>query len=157
VSRTAVYRLFDAGGTLIYVGSTADLDQRMSQHRSARRWWPQVDPARTTVVWFATRAEAEAAEVSAIRAERPVHNIRSTGRNRYAQPARFDWLSLNAAAEVLEVTVRTIQRSLADDERRTREWGTEGQGWRHKPLAERTIYQLRRSVVFSKAGRQDDV
>jgi hypothetical protein len=68
-----------------------------------------------------------------------------------------DWMSVAEAAEVLEVTVRTIQRSLADDERRTREWGTEGQGWRHKPLAERTIYQLRRSVVFSKAGRQDDV
>jgi hypothetical protein len=67
-----------------------------------------------------------------------------------------DWMSVTEAAEVLEVTARTIQRSLADDERRTREWGNEGQGWRYKPLAERTIYQLRRSVVFQKAGRKDD-
>ena len=67
-----------------------------------------------------------------------------------------DWMSVAEAADVLEVNVRTIQRSLADDERRTREWGTEGQGWRYKPLAERTIYQLRRSVVFQKAGRAGD-
>ncbi len=64
-----------------------------------------------------------------------------------------DWMSVAEAAEVLEVTARTIQRSLADEERRTKEWGAEGQGWRYKPLAERTIYQLRRSVVFRKAGR----
>ena len=66
-----------------------------------------------------------------------------------------DWMSVAEAAEVLEVAARTIQRSLADEERRTREWGTEGQGWRHKPLAERTIYQLRRSVVLQKAGRTE--
>jgi excisionase family DNA binding protein len=66
-----------------------------------------------------------------------------------------DWMSVAEAAEVLEVTTRTIQRSLADGERRTREWGTEGQGWRYKPVAERTIYQLRRSVVFQKAGREE--
>ena len=68
-----------------------------------------------------------------------------------------DWMSVAEAAEVLEVAARTIQRSLADEERRTREWGTEGQGWRYKPLAERTIYQLRRSVVFKKAGREEDL
>lgn len=67
-----------------------------------------------------------------------------------------DWMSVTEAAEVLEVAVRTIQRSLADDERRTREWGPENQGWRLKPIADRKIYQLRRSVVFKKAGRPDE-
>jgi hypothetical protein len=67
-----------------------------------------------------------------------------------------DWMSVTEAAEVLEVAARTIQRSLAEEERRTKEWGAEGQGWRFKPLAERTIYQLRRSVVFQKAGRRDE-
>jgi hypothetical protein len=48
-----------------------------------------------------------------------------------------------------------VQRSLATDDRRTREWGAENEGWRYKPLAERTIYQLRRSAVYRKAGRTD--
>jgi hypothetical protein len=66
-----------------------------------------------------------------------------------------EWMSVAEAAEVLEVTTRTVQRSLATDDRRTREWGAENEGWRYKPLAERTIYQLRRSAVYRKAGRTD--
>jgi hypothetical protein len=66
-----------------------------------------------------------------------------------------EWMSVAEAAEVLEVAARTVQRSLATDDRRTREWGAENEGWRRKPLAERTIYQLRRSVVLRKAGRND--
>jgi hypothetical protein len=64
-------------------------------------------------------------------------------------------MSVAEAAEVLEVTARTVQRSLADEGRRTREWGAENEGWRLKPLAERTIYQLRRNVVLRKAGHKD--
>lgn len=66
-----------------------------------------------------------------------------------------DWMSVAEAAELLEVDRRTIQRSLADETRRAREWGSEGEGWRYKPLAERTIYQLRRTVVLRKAGKTD--
>lgn len=66
-----------------------------------------------------------------------------------------EWMSVAEAAQVLEVTARTVQRSLADDERREREWGSENVGWRRKPLAERTIYQLRRTAVLRKAGQTD--
>jgi hypothetical protein len=66
-----------------------------------------------------------------------------------------DWMSVAEAAELLEVDRRTIQRSLAIEERRTREWGAEGEGWRHKPVADRKIYQLRRTVVLRKAGKTD--
>lgn len=66
-----------------------------------------------------------------------------------------EWMSVAEAAELLEVDRRTIQRSLADEARRQREWGAEGEGWRHKPLAERTIYQLRRTVVLRKSGRDE--
>jgi hypothetical protein len=66
-----------------------------------------------------------------------------------------EWLSVAEAANLLEVTARTVQRSLAEVDRRQREWGAEGEGWRYKPLAERTIYQLRRSVVLRKAGRDE--
>ncbi|GAB3856485.1 hypothetical protein GCM10029963_52940 [Micromonospora andamanensis] len=46
-----------------------------------------------------------------------------------------------------------MQRSLANPDQRAREWGTEGSGWRHKPLSTRGVYQLRRSVVLQKAGK----
>jgi excisionase family DNA binding protein len=66
-----------------------------------------------------------------------------------------EWMSVAEAAELLEVDRRTVQRSLAEDERRAREWGAEGEGWRYKPLADRKIYQLRRNVVLRKAGRDE--
>lgn len=66
-----------------------------------------------------------------------------------------EWIGLTEAAQILEVTTRTVQRSLSDPDRRTREWGAENEGWRHKPLAERTIYQLRRSAVLRKAGHKE--
>jgi hypothetical protein len=63
-----------------------------------------------------------------------------------------EWMSVAEAAQLLEVTPRTVQRSLSSDERRLREWGSENGGWRRKPLSDRTIYQLRRSIVLQKAG-----
>ncbi|TDB82601.1 hypothetical protein E1091_18690 [Micromonospora fluostatini] len=65
------------------------------------------------------------------------------------------WISPREAAELLEVSERTVQRSLQDEEQRAREWGAEGEGWRHKPLSTRGLYQLRRSVVERKAGRPE--
>ncbi|MCT2280384.1 hypothetical protein [Micromonospora chalcea] len=62
------------------------------------------------------------------------------------------WMSPAEAAELLEVSPRTVQRSLADPEQRQAEWGGEGEGWRHKPLSTRGTYQLRRSWVERKAG-----
>ena len=63
-----------------------------------------------------------------------------------------EWMSVREAADTLEVSARTVQRSLADEEQRAREWGAEGEGWRQKPLSTRGIYQLRRSWVERKAG-----
>jgi len=62
-------------------------------------------------------------------------------------------MSVREAADALEVSARTVQRSLADPEQREREWGAEGKGWRPKPLSTRGIYQLRRSWVERKAGK----
>ncbi|MEW2442764.1 hypothetical protein [Micromonospora marina] len=62
------------------------------------------------------------------------------------------WLSAAEAAELLEVSERTVQRSLTDEEQRQAEWGDEGQGWRYKPLSTRRTYQLRRTWVERKAG-----
>lgn len=64
-------------------------------------------------------------------------------------------MSVAEAAAVLEVSPRTVQRSLADAEQRAEEWGEEGDGWRHKPLSRRGIYQLRRSRVMRMAGKSE--
>lgn len=63
-----------------------------------------------------------------------------------------EWLSLEEAADILEVSKSTVYRSLTDEGRRAAEWGAEGEGWRHKPLARRKEFQVRRSYVTRKAG-----
>ncbi|XTZ18210.1 hypothetical protein ACQSSU_12950 [Micromonospora echinospora] len=65
-------------------------------------------------------------------------------------------MSVAEAAEALEVSTRTVQRSLADEEQRAEEWGAEGEGWRYKPLSRRGIYQLRRTRVMRMAGKPTD-
>lgn len=83
--------------------------------------------------------------------------VRSSG-GRYHWGERTlsgEWMSVTEAAAALEVSTRTVQRSLADEVQRGEEWGAEGAGWRYKPLSRRGIYQLRRSAVLKKAGRPE--
>jgi predicted GIY-YIG superfamily endonuclease len=70
---TALYRLYDAEGKLLYIGITGDIKARFAQHAETKAWWPDV--TRKTVEWHAARSEASQAELEAIKAERPVHNI----------------------------------------------------------------------------------
>lgn len=65
-------------------------------------------------------------------------------------------MSVAEAAEALEVSPRTVLRSLQDEDRRAEEWGAEGEGWRHKPLSQRGIYQLRRTKVEAMAAAKAD-
>ena len=100
--RTAVYRLFAVDGQLLYVGMTHDPLQRFAVHRSERAWWPTVDRRKTRLVWFDSRAEAEAAETAAIRDESPLHNLRDAGPRMYDQRVLSgNWLSLNVASKLL--------------------------------------------------------
>lgn len=71
--RTALYRLYAADGTLLYIGVTGKLSVRFYYHSREKRWWPQVHGKRIT--WYDDRAEAEEAERCAILGEHPVHNI----------------------------------------------------------------------------------
>lgn len=68
----AVYRLYAADGTLLYIGSAYDPDRRCKSHHG-KHWWPLV--ARRTVEWQGNRSRAYTAEAAAIKAERPVHNL----------------------------------------------------------------------------------
>lgn len=71
----AVYRLYDAGGTLLYVGSAYDPEHRCKSHHK-KPWWPQV--ARRVDEWHKGRDGAFAAEARAIAAELPRRNITGT-------------------------------------------------------------------------------
>lgn len=69
---SAVYRLFDKGGRLLYVGVTFHPKTRYKQHAAEKTWWPLVDCA--TVQWFDDRSAAEYAEAVAISTETPAFN-----------------------------------------------------------------------------------
>jgi GIY-YIG catalytic domain. len=69
---TAVYRFFDASGRLLYVGIAFDPAERWKHHASKTRWWK--DAVDNTIEWYDTRAEAERAEKTALRYEKPIYN-----------------------------------------------------------------------------------
>lgn len=89
--RTALYRLFDQEGGLLYIGISHKPDVRWGQHSEDKEWWPSVD--RRAVEWHDTRVDAERAESAAIKAERPMHNVihvpkprRPQNTNRHTKP-----------------------------------------------------------------------
>lgn len=69
---TAVYRLWDAQGKLLYVGLSHSPRNRYVQHEGDKLWWPAVERRHET--WYDTRKEAEAAERAAIGNEAPLYN-----------------------------------------------------------------------------------
>lgn len=75
--RTALYRLYDAGDELLYIGITNYPPKRFVEHEGDKPWWPEV--ARRDVEWIASRAQAEIDERCAIAAEKPrynrIHNV----------------------------------------------------------------------------------
>lgn len=84
--RTALYRFYDAAGTLLYIGVSLDVRQRWKQHALDKTWWPEV--AERTVEWHDSYPKALYAESAAIRAERPLYNIRHNGPHRTPPPPR---------------------------------------------------------------------
>jgi predicted GIY-YIG superfamily endonuclease len=70
---TSLYRFYDAENRLLYVGITLHVPNRWSDHARGKSWWRDVD--HSTVEHFATRAEAAAKELTAIRTEGPLYNI----------------------------------------------------------------------------------
>ena len=73
MSRPAVvYRIFDAAGVLLYIGRTMRLGLRLSEHRKAQPWWPEV--ANIDLALFDDADDAKREERRAILAEHPRHN-----------------------------------------------------------------------------------
>lgn len=72
MTKVALYRHFDAAGTLLYVGITAKMKARQAAHAKGAPWAAEI--AKITHEWLPTREEALAAEAMAIRDEAPRFN-----------------------------------------------------------------------------------
>ncbi|WP_256257106.1 GIY-YIG nuclease family protein [Streptomyces sp. MUSC 14] len=64
---TALYRLYDGDGSLLYIGITHDPEARWVSHAATKPWWPAVETK--SLEWHDTRGAAEAAEARAIATE----------------------------------------------------------------------------------------
>lgn len=73
--KAAVYRLYDADGALLYIGSAYDPEQRCKSHRN-KPWWREV--AHRTEEWHPSRGHAYQAEMDAIAVEHSKYNRMGT-------------------------------------------------------------------------------
>jgi len=114
---TAVYRLFDNEGVLLYVGIAVDPNIRWRVHAREKTWWPSV--SRRDVEWFPSRPAAEAAEVTAIASESPLYNVEhSTTRRR--GDAKSEYRSVYTKPR----QIRIATKAWADFGRATKAMGT---------------------------------
>jgi prevent-host-death family protein len=111
--RTALYRLYDEAGVLLYIGISHQPDVRFEQHSKVKEWWPQV--ARREVQWFDDRPSAAVAEADAIRSEDPEYNgtysprrKRSTVRDAVAEDGVRE-VSLSLARQKIAGLIRSVE------------------------------------------------
>jgi predicted GIY-YIG superfamily endonuclease len=115
---TALYRLYDADGRLLYVGITNNPKQRWRDHEQRYSWWLEVADRR--LEWHDSRREAFDAETAAMRDEHPMFNSPDRfgrGRNPSRRPVYDDSVIVQAVAASLrqsitsgELTIGTIIR-----------------------------------------------
>ena len=86
-SPAVVYRMYDESDTLLYVGCTHELEERLAAHRRQKSWTARA--VRVDVQQFDTRADALAAEEAAIRRERPRYNIQPRSGPGETSPVSF--------------------------------------------------------------------
>ena len=68
----ALYRIFDAGGTLLYVGCSYAVCSRLGNHGATKPW--HHDIATIKVEWYNNEIEGRRAEASVILLEGPKYN-----------------------------------------------------------------------------------
>lgn len=88
---TALYRLYDVAGHLLYIGISKDPEARFKQHVQNQNWWHLV--ARKDIAWLASREAALNAESEAVREEKPrfdaTHRFGS-GWRKHPQRTKYD-------------------------------------------------------------------
>jgi hypothetical protein len=70
---TCLYRHFDEGGKLLYIGITHNSQNREEGHERSALWYGL--SRRRVETWYPNRAEAEAAEIQAIKKRQPLFNV----------------------------------------------------------------------------------
>jgi hypothetical protein len=81
-ARTDLYRYFAPDGQLLYVGVSLSALARAMQHARTAHWWDAWSSMKRER--YASRADALAAEASAIVHEHPAFNIAGTSPNLFA-------------------------------------------------------------------------
>lgn len=109
-----VYKLRDADRCVLYIGTTANLRQRMLAHARDKHWWPRV--AHVSAAWYETREAALVSEAVEIRAVHPACNnmtpdplCPSDGMLSLAAPRRFP-----SPAEVAAMGAVWVERDIAE-------------------------------------------
>ncbi len=110
--RCAVYRLYDTGERLLYIGASHNPEQRWRDHRSEKPWRERM--ASMTIQWYPDRATAESAEKKAIAREEPEYNVRET--------PGFAELSRSVGAARRELMIRSIKAAEDVANARRRRW-----------------------------------
>lgn len=113
--RTALYRLYDSIGRLLYVGITFNPSDRWRGHSGTKSWWKDV--TRREIEWHPTRSAAERAEVAAIKGEGPLYNVAEADGEPAPAPAkvrRDRHVDCDKACEELTAASEQWRRSKAE-------------------------------------------
>lgn len=162
---TALYRLYDQAGSLLYVGITCNLDERFKDHRNDKKkpWWPQV--ADKTVRWYDNRDAAEEAERYAIAMEDPLHNVVWAGPDaRLTYQEHWIFARLREEEKAIRTPYRTPRskrgkaeladvlerQAVAHGHMPTRTWWWDGQAIHRTYVDERPPQELRAFMEWRK-------
>ncbi len=107
-----LYRMYDRGNRLLYVGISFNAGTRPTQHATDKAWWPHV--ATITVEHLACSwEEALAIEKRTIHAERPIHNKTHNTSDEYVE--RLTVKPVQVPRELLATAAwRNLSDALAD-------------------------------------------
>ena len=72
MAKTTLYRSYNKGNELLYVGISHSVMNRLGQHKNSGVWHGEC--VRITLEHFATRESAREAEAKAIKTEHPIYN-----------------------------------------------------------------------------------
>lgn len=101
-----VYRLYAAGGALLYIGRTKNIANRVRTHKWQAPWWGEVGTMETEA--FATPEEAKDAERGQIKRLRPLHNKHHKDVVKLKEMRVDKGLSQRMLAEKAGVTATTV-------------------------------------------------
>lgn len=108
---TAVYRLYDELGVLLYVGISNQPPTRFEQHRMKMPWWNRV--VTREIEWYETRPLAEAEEYRAIVQDSPVYNVHhasKSGRADYSK--RQEYTVLRTSPDAFNAALAQLRSDL---------------------------------------------